>query len=150
MRTIKLTQGKRAIVDDQMYPLLALHKWQAKKDGRRWYAVTWIRRRDIKMHQLLCPCRAGYVPDHINGNGLDNRRENLRPSTHQKNCANGTRKAGGTGYRGSYWDKWKKKFVSKIMVKGKLKHLGQFYNAKDAGRAYDRAAREIYGEFALQ
>ncbi len=148
MKLIPLTQGKSAIVDDEMYPLLALHKWQAKPDLDRWYATTQIRGKEIKMHQLLCPCVQGYMPDHKNRDGLDNRMENLRPATKQQNCANSQKRKSSTGYRGSYWDKNKNTFVSKIMREGKLKHLGDFGNAIDAAKAYDRAALEAYGEFA--
>lgn len=69
--------------------------------------------------------------------------------SHQQNTQNNSSRRSSTGYKGSYWDKFKQRYVAKIMKQGKLKHLGDFDNPIDAAKAYDAAAKEIYGEFAV-
>lgn len=145
---IPLTQGKYAIIDVATWPVVGLHKWSARQDKDRWYAQTYLKQKCILLHQLLCPCIQGYVADHKNRDGLDNRMSNLRPATHQQNCANGKKRRSNTGFRGAYFDISKRKFVAKIMHRGKLRNLGHWDNPIDAARAYDAAAIETYGEFA--
>jgi hypothetical protein len=78
MRVIPLTQGYYAIVDDRDYPWLVRFKWHVAKRGTKRYACGWVGGKKMLMHRLLCE---GRVIDHINGNGLDCRRENLRGVT---------------------------------------------------------------------
>ena len=87
--------------------------------------------------------------DHINGNKLDNRKENLRLATNQQNNYNvGPQKNNKSGYKGVSWKKDKNKWEAKIRNNNKLKFLGYFDDLVEAGRAYDRAALELFGEFA--
>ena len=106
MKRIPLTQGKFALVDDEDFEALSQFKWRAKHcpDGRRpeksskWYACrTEIRKRgpkagkkkEVYMHRFLMDAPRGKVVDHLNGDGLDNRRANLRICTQKENLANG-------------------------------------------------------------
>lgn len=87
MREIKLTQGKFALVDDEDYEKVNRHKWYYHKEG---YARRNSSRHDGKqkvlfMHNLIIDVPEGLYPDHRNGNGLDNRKENLRISTNAQN-----------------------------------------------------------------
>ncbi len=144
---IPLTQGKCAIVDGCDYTYLNQFKWYYDNKG---YA---IRNCDptIFMHRVILE-RMGYQDfadsDHINRNGLDNRRCNLRPATGSQNGWNtGKRKDNTSGYKGVYWDR--KKWRARIKVNGKPIHLGLFDDIKDAARAYNEAALKYHKEFAV-
>ncbi len=149
---IKLTQGKCAIVDGCDYTYLNQFKWHYVNKG---YAQRTIgkhpNRRTIRMHRVILE-RMGYQDfaesDHINENGLDNRRCNLRPATASQNrCNRGLTKHNTSGYKGVSWDR--KKWHTKIMVNGKPIHLGLFDDIKDAARAYNEAVIKYHGEFAV-
>lgn len=93
----------------------------------------------------------GLVVDHINHNGLDNRRRNLRIVTAKQNSWN-MRSAKGRGtsnYKGVGWVKNKRKWRASISIDNKPKHLGYFEDEKKAAAAYDKAAKEHRGEFAV-
>ncbi|WP_322505473.1 HNH endonuclease [Chroococcidiopsis cubana] len=90
----------------------------------------------------------GLQVDHIYGDKLDNRLENLRPATNAQNQANSKTRGNKSGFRGVCWDKTNKKWVAKIKVNGKTKHLGRFSIAEDAACAFNKAALEYHGEYA--
>jgi hypothetical protein len=86
--------------------------------------------------------------DHINGNGLDNRRENLRIATAQQNQWNrGKSSNNSSGYKGVYWHRYEHYWYAQIHVEGKRIHLGIFQNAKDASDVYNKKAAELRGEY---
>jgi len=154
-RKIPLTQGKFAIVDPQDFDRLSKYKWNACKSGRTFYVVRYRplgkgRCKHILMHREVLKLGKGYYVDHINHNGLDNRRTNLRPATpaqnaqHRRKCR--TKKT--SKYRGVYWFKKRKKWACRIRVNNKCISLGYFEDEKGAARVYDRAARKYHGEFA--
>src|ERR1017187_6539686 len=106
MIRIPLTQGKFALIDDRDYWLVRQFTWCAQKTGRNWYARASVSHTQcISMHRLL----AGFPPfslDHKNGNGLDNRRRNLRPATSSEQAMNRRlRNDNKTGFTGVYWHK---------------------------------------------
>jgi len=171
-RRIPLTRGKYAIVDPEDYEWLMQYKWHANNGRGKFYAVN---SRMQKMHRLimfgvkqeyrislLTTCRdrqnggggkrrSQLFVDHINGNGLDNRKANLRLATPVQNNWN-TKSGMGRGksqYKGVKWHKHVKKWVAVISVDGRKKHLGYFTDEKEAAKAYDRAAKELRGEFAV-
>lgn len=154
MRRVPLTQGYEALVDDADYEtVMTVGPWYAlvKPDRQTVYAQRNIqcpdgRRSGQYMHKLL----TGWPQtDHRNGDGLDNRRVNLRPATGTQNNANSRpRKDNTSGLRGVRWHEQKRRWHAYIRVNGKRHHLGSYDNPETAGRAYDTAARELFGEFA--
>lgn len=87
--------------------------------------------------------------DHINGDGLDCRKVNLRPCNHAENMRNRARhKNNKSGYKGVYWREFCGKFAGQITCNGKREHLGYFTDKILAARAYDDAAKRLFGEFA--
>ena len=96
MKKIKLTQGKYAIVDDDDYNLISMFKWCAAKNRHTFYAqrggIIDGKRKTIKMHRLILSAKSSEIVDHINHNGLDNRRENIRIVTHSENQWNRRKK----------------------------------------------------------
>lgn len=148
MRTIELTQGKVAIVDDDDYEALSKHKWCAERKGRTYYAVRGRSRRDpsyghgnIKMHIVIAGAAPGMVTDHIDGDGLNNLRANLRTVTQAQNLHNTTRKQGGCRslYRGVSWATRERRWRASLQANGTRIELGYFRNEVDAAAAYDAA-----------
>jgi len=88
--------------------------------------------------------------DHKDGNGLNNRKANLRLCTNSQNQANrnGTQRNNTSGFNGVTWSKHDKKWRAKIMLNKKRVHLGGYYTAAEAANAYDKAAIKLFGEFA--
>lgn len=146
MKKIKLTQGKFAIVDDSDFEVLNQHGWNASKTGRYFYAT-----RDggkVYMHRQIMDTPPGADTDHINGDGLDNRRSNLRVCSRSENLRNtGIGKNNNSGYKGVSWAKDKRKWLAQIMVNGKYIRLGYFLSPADASEAYIDAAKDLHGEF---
>ncbi len=149
-RAILLTHGQVAIVDAADFVWLSQWSWHAKKDRSTFYVVrntpTVNGRRDtISMHQMIC----GKGADHIDGDGLNNTRSNLRLATSRQNsCNRGANKNSASGFKGVTWYKPRRKWRARIGLDGRKLHLGLFTNAEDAAMAYDAAARELHGEFA--
>ena len=110
------------------------------------------KRRLCGMHRAILNAPEGLFVDHINHNGLDNRKANLRIVTLQQNSWN-ARPAIKNGkpkkYKGVKWDKDKQKWQAKIYIESKLKHLGYFDNEKEAAKAHDSAAKKHRGEYAF-
>lgn len=157
MKTIQLTQGQVALVDDEDYDWLNQWKWYALKDSHTWYAIRAIRnigpghrQKSLKMHRVILGITDPSIKgDHKDGNGLNNQRSNLRIANNAQNVRNSRLKPNQTGYRGVYLTKRKKNpYKSSIMVLGKYIQLGVFPNIIDAAKAYDNAARLYHGEFA--
>jgi hypothetical protein len=153
-KEIKLTQGKVAIVDDEDFEYLNQFKWQAHKNGNKFYAVTSLlinnKYRTKMMHRLIANNKNKKMhTDHINGDGLDNRKINLRICTHSQNLMNrGPQANNKTGYKGVCYDKRINKFRATISITGINKNLGCYINPVDAARAYNTAAIKYYCEFA--
>jgi len=154
MKYIPLTQGKFAIVDDDMYEYLNQWKWcLRKKSERSFYAGRndWENKKNhiVTMQQLIMNPPKGMVIDHINGNGLDNRRCNLRICTREQNLKNQKRhKNNKCGYKGVHWVPLLKKWRAGIYSDGKDIYIGVYASLEDAAKAYNKAAIKYHGEFA--
>jgi hypothetical protein len=152
---IPLSQGKFAIVDPDDYFRLARYKWYAVKGGRTFYAVRSIVTKEGKryrshMHRVVLRVPDNMHVDHINCNGLDNRKANLRPATCAQNIRNRKkiRRNGCSKYKGLTWVKYKKKWRVRITLNRTRIILGDFSDEIEAAKAYDRAAVKYHGQFA--
>ncbi len=154
MKRIPLTQGKFALIDDKDFDLVSQHKWYA--DGRRRY--TYYARADIlkdgdkkttlRMHRLIMNPANGMEVDHIDGNGLNNCRLNLRICTRSQNARNQHPRGGSSQYKGVSWHKRDKKWQVRIKANGNRSHLGTFTDEIEAAKVYDKAAKKLFKEFA--
>lgn len=153
MREIKLTQGKVALVDDADYEKLIKLKWRAKKMGANYYAYHSYRENgkifSINMHRTIAGLSKEnqLIVDHINHNGLDNRRENLRVCNYNQNGANRRKQCGTkSAYKGLAFHvgKWQ----ASIKVNYKNIYLGRFNTEIEAAKAYDAASIKFFGTFA--
>lgn len=143
--------GGRALISESDLGLVAQYTWCAnKKEAGKKTAYVRMTTESKKLHQLLLgDAPDGHVIDHINGDGLDNRRENLRFCTHAENHANESKRNGGTSvFKGVGFDAARQKWWAKITVGGQTKNLGRFESEVDAAVAYDRAAVAAFGAHA--
>ncbi len=154
-RRIPLTQGKYAIVDPEDYPRLSKHKWYVVRSPRSDYAARYVtigyrRQTTVRMHRVIMNARPGQFIDHINHNGLDNRKANLRLASNAQNSWNKRKQRGNhsSKYKGVSFFKRENKWTARIQANGKKIFLGIFKNEIDAAKAYDAAARKYYGQFA--
>lgn len=159
---IKLTQGKVAIIND-IDSDLANFKWYALKKGKyntRFYAVRhdYSSGKDklIYIHRIILERMIGRKlendedVDHVNHNGLNNTRDNLRLSTHAENVHNQSiyQKPKSSKYKGVCWNKQAKSWQAYIKTDGKHIHLGYFDSEEEAAFVYNQAAKRYFGEFA--
>ena len=146
---ITLTKGYEAIVNACDAALVENYNWLADVHTHRLYALTNKTGRGkgkIRMHNLIMPPKTGFVVDHINGNGFDNRRENLRIVTPEENALNRKKYTNNkSGFKGVYWHKRIKKWGVEIRAFNKRKHIGYFCCPKDARDAYINASIEMHG-----
>jgi hypothetical protein len=143
--TINLTQGKNAVVDDDDYNKISKYKWYAHKERTNWYAIRNQGNKKIKMHWDI----VGKNVDHINHNGLDNRKCNLRKcSIHQNTMNSIIKKSNKSGFKGVSWDKENNKWVAQIMFNYKQIKIGRFTDKIQASLAYEKMAKKLFGEFA--
>jgi hypothetical protein len=148
---IPLTRGFVARVDEEDLDLVLFGgSWslaeRREKNVVRRYAQAFIDHEMILMHKRIMPPPSGLVVDHINGNGLDNRRSNLRFATFAQNAVNQVRPPGASGFRGVYRDGIKWTACSK--TDGKKFCIGRFDTPEEAAVAYDEWMRDTFGEFA--
>jgi hypothetical protein len=153
VKEIPLTRGMVALVDDEDHDLVTAFKWHTMVAtcGHRWYAVrSWRSPRPGTeyMHRMLLAAERGLDVDHINGNGLDNRRVNLRLATRRQNNWNQRSFVGTSRYKGVHWATRDFVWTAHIKYDGRNRHLGNFKVEEEAAMAYDAAAKIHFGEFA--
>ena len=152
MKRIPLTQGQFAIVDNEDYERLKKYKWYAVKNRNTFYAVRSIKKGNKwtlrKIHLDIITVPLGFQVDHINRNGLDNRKVNLRICTLAQNVRNRKTPIHSSKYKGVSWFKITKKWRAYIYSKDTFISLGYFRNEAEAAKAYDRKAKILFGEYA--
>ena len=154
------------IVDKEDYPQVKDFRWALTNQEHAIYAVAKIphpdggwyhypsggrtrRKTAITMHRLIENAPKGKLTDHINHNGLDNRRNNLRIVTTQHNNANqALSNTSKSGYKGVSWHKGAQRWRAYIRYDYKQRHIGHFTDKDEAARAYDAKAKELFGEYA--
>ena len=150
MKEIHLTQGKVALVDEEDYSELSKYKWCAHRhDGGRWYAVRSIyhignKSATVAMQNAIIDKSSGLVIDHIDGNGLNNQKSNLRIVTIRGNSHNRHRsKIGGVTHSGVYFRKDTGGFRAGIWFDGKQHWLGTYGTETEAVSAYTSKFTEL-------
>ena len=155
MAEIILNNGMRVLVDEEDYEDLAKYRWCL--DGRGYACRTEPtglarpKKRPVKMHRQILGLKwgDGVLVDHINGNRLDNRKQNLRPCNKAQNGRNrGPQKNNSVGLKGVSWHKRDQTYYARIKINGKTTHLGSFPTAEEAHAAYCSAADQLHGQFA--
>lgn len=153
MAEIALTKGLYALVDDADLDLIKGHSWCATIPNAaksKVYAQSRIGGTNVYLHRFILNAPKGVQVDHINGNGLDNRRSNLRLASPKENARSVRRhRDSGSPYKGVHRYKARGNWSASIMVDGQARFIGYFETAEAAARAYDQAARSAFGEFAL-
>lgn len=148
MKMIPLGKGKFATIDDEDYERINKHTWHLtnqKKD----YAARWEKKKAIFMHREILGISHGTVTDHIDGNGLNNQKSNLRPCNYSQNNMNARKRYGCISkYKGVSWDNKKRKWRVRIGFYRKRIRVGNYKNEIEAAIAYDRQAFNIFGVFA--
>ena len=156
MREIELNDGYRTVIDDEDYEIVVNHRWRvAKKRDGRIYAWASIRGHDVYLHRLLLGAKSGEYGDHLDGDGLNNQRSNIRLATATQNAANRRktqRARKSSRFKGVYWWRhaalrsggyWK----AQLVVQGRVRV--KYAKTEDtAARLYNEMAREAFGPFA--
>ena len=162
MKEILLTRsdGLVAIVDDDDWAFLSGHRWTYLPPSRRnpsAYAQLSIRvnengkwkTKSVLMHRMILGVDPGIQVDHINGDGLDNRKQNLRKCTQSQNQQNRRKfKKCSSKYKGVHWMKYAKKWRARISYQGTRISLGVFDTEAEAAHNYNLAATTLFGSFA--
>lgn len=148
MKTIPLTKGAVALVDDEDYDRLAQHKWYINHGyAVRHKTIFTNQRKRVYMHREIIDIKPGYECDHIDCNKINNQKSNLRQATHSENVANQMPRVGTSSrYKGVFRDG--KKWRARIRINNKPISLGTFIYEIDAAKAYDEAAIKHFGKFA--
>ena len=155
MRTIILARGEQVKVDDKDYEFLNQWKWHKSSKG---YAVHRFHypssyktpiSKTVLMHRVLTFAKDGIQVDHINGDKLDNRKENLRLCNNSQNHMNkGVQSNSTTGYKGVSFEKSIGRYRAYLNLNGKRYNLKTWETPEEAALAYNEKAKELFGEFA--
>jgi HNH endonuclease len=145
--------GRYAIVDDADFERLNQWGWAESPSGYVWRSVTVgpNKQGKVRMHRLVASTPTGLFTDHVNGDKLDNRRENLRVCTTAENGRNrGANRKSSSRYKGVSLRRSTGMWRASICLNGRSRHIGSFPSQEEAARAYNSAAAKHYGEFARQ
>lgn len=152
---VSLTKGLEAAIDACDVPLVEPHNWHARiKTGAATYAAYRLstsdgKRVSVLMHRVIAQTPDDLDTDHRDGNGLNNRRSNLRNATKSQNMHNARQRAdNSSGYKGVCWHKRKGKWEARIRLNGRQNHLGYYDTPEAAFEARSKAAHTLHQEFA--
>jgi len=151
MKTIELTKGQVALVDDADYTTLNQYAWCAQKRRYGYHAARYDGDRYVYMHrEILGLIDSKIQGEHRDGDGLNNQRTNLRIATKRQNgqAFQTLRRNKTSNFRGVCWHRVANKWMANIVVNGKSVYLGLFSEEASAARAYNRAAENYFGGFA--
>jgi len=148
--------GREIEIDEVDAPILDMRTWIFQKSAQnqsRWYLAASIGGSKVYLHRMLLKPPPGMTVDHINGNGLDNRRCNLRVASRSQNNANRAIAISKSGFKGvekTPEGKFRAHISAPMSERSthKKMHLGIYARAEDAARAYDDAAIKRWGDFA--
>ena len=150
MKTIPLTKGYEAMVDDEDYEKLLPFSWHAHKSRNVIYADHITphvngKQKTIKMHRVILNVPNGVQIDHIDGNGLNNQKNNLRVVTNRQNHMN-RKWQRASKYPGITWERRRKHWVAQAQIDGKHVHIGSFPSEEEAYAAYLATVNPIENE----
>jgi hypothetical protein len=157
MKFIDIKGGFQAIVDDEDYYKLSKYRWHLKSKSKNSKYAEQTSKKDLEssMHRIVLKAKKGQFIDHINGNTLDNRKENLRFCDLSQNSMNRRiSPKNKSGFKGVvvrkviYKDRIYKYYIAQIGLRGKKIYLGQFKNIIDAAKKYNDTAKKYFGDFA--
>jgi hypothetical protein len=153
MKVIKVSQGFHTLVDDDDYNNLNVFNWLPQKLSKTVYARKQEKGKFQYMHRIIMNAKKGEIVDHKNGDGLDNRKFNLRKCTRSENgCNRGKDKDNSSGYKGVQYitnkQKRVKRWVATITKNKRNICVGYFHTKEEAALAWNEAAKKYHGEFA--
>lgn len=151
LREIELTKGKSVVMDADDYFYLKKWQWHTLVANGKFYAkrdfLEGFKIKSALLHRIIMNPQGKMTVDHIDGNGLNNQKSNLRLCTHRENLCNRKKNFNSKfKFKGIY--KYKKKWCAYICPNGIKKHLGVFRTQNEAATEYDKAAKKLFGEFA--
>lgn len=151
MKAIEVRAGIFVLVDDDDFEMVSKFNWHLsfQNDGA-FYCRRWDRSlsKNVRLHRQITGAKPGELVDHINGDTLDNRKQNLRIATPLQNARNKKLAKNNTsGFKGVEWESRRSKWLASIRVEGKRRHLGYFDDAMAAAETYEAASKNIFGEF---
>lgn len=147
---VPLGHGRFALVDKADFERVNEITWHRVTRHKTEYAQGTLENKKIYLHRFVMDAVVGQQIDHANGDGLDCRRSNLRVATHGQNQQNrSVRRDCKSGFKGVQWEARTGRWRARIIVARKVIRLGRHATSEEAARAYDNAALEHFGEFAL-
>jgi len=150
MKTISLTQGKVAIVDDEDFMAVEGSRWRARRNNHgQWCVIGKRGGKSVIMSRLIMNAPRGIHVDHRSGDVFDNRRCNLRLCTNQQNSWNRRSRTGSSNFKGVSFCRNSGKWRVSIGLNYKKYQLGVFSSEREAAEMYNIAAQVVFGEFAL-
>ena len=147
MKKIPLGEDGHTMVSDEDYGWLLSFGWW--NNGNDYAKTSLPDGRQVYMHRVIMDAPDGVTVDHINGDGLDNQRENLRFATQVQQNMNRPKHRGKSRYKGVYPRHDGMKWVAQISINNKSRYLGSFGTQESAARAYNVVAFDLHGEFAF-
>lgn len=147
---VQFATGGTALVDADDLPRVLTLRWYGRRNAGRTATYGFAKRgtKTIYLHRFILDAPVGVQVDHVNMDGLDNRRANLRLATAGQNHSNRVKRPGTSPFKGVWWSPYRNRWEAGITADGRRFKLGRFANELEAARAYDDAARLMHGAFA--